>query len=107
MIAEVDRPAKKGVIYVDGQKAAEAAVDLGDASLSSGGDLLVGKAGDGRFFAGAMEFLRIARGTLAEARTTIEELYDWQFDGPFLRDFAGRPPAGKARDAGAFQAAGN
>jgi hypothetical protein len=107
LIAEVDRAGKKGAIYVDGQKAAEGAVDLGDATLSNGGDLLVGKAGDGRFFAGAMEFLRIARGTLAEARTTIEELYDWQFDGPFLRDFAGQSPAGKARDAGAFEAAGN
>jgi hypothetical protein len=107
LIAEVDRPGKKGAIYVDGQLAAEGALDLGDATLSNGGDLLVGKAADGRFFAGAMEFLRIARGTLAEARTSIEELYDWQFDGPFLRDFAGQPPAGKARDAGAFEAAGN
>ncbi|HUU21625.1 MAG TPA: LamG-like jellyroll fold domain-containing protein, partial [Phycisphaerae bacterium] len=107
LIAEVDRPAGKGAIYVDGRKAAEGPVDLGDASLSNGGDLLVGKAGDGHYFAGALEFLRIARGTLTEAKTTIEELYDWQFDGPFLRDFAGRSPAGKARDAGAFEAKGN
>ena len=107
LIAEVDRPARKGAVYVDGRKAAEGPVDLGEATLSNGGDLLVGKAGDGHYFAGAMEFLRIARGTLADAKTTIDELYDWQFDGPFLRDFAGKPHTGKARDAGAFEAAGN
>jgi hypothetical protein len=41
----------------------------------------------------------------AVARTTIEELYAWQFDGPFLRDFTGRKPVGERRDAGAIEAA--
>ncbi len=41
-------------------------------------------------------------GTLADARTSIEELYAWEFNGPFLRDFAGRAPEGK-RDAGALE----
>ena len=47
--------------------------------------------------------MRIALGTLADARTTIEELYAWQFDGPFLRDFTGREPTGARRDAGAIE----
>ena len=42
-------------------------------------------------------------GSLSDARTTIEELYAWQFDGPFLRDFAGRAPTGAGRDAGAVE----
>ena len=52
---------------------------------------------------GAIDFLRICRGTLADASTTIEELYAWQFDGPSLRDFTGRKPADGKRDAGAIE----
>jgi hypothetical protein len=37
---------------------------------------------------------------LADANTTIEELYAWEFDGPQFRDFGGRKSSG-ARDAGA------
>ena len=43
-------------------------------------------------------------GVLADAKTTIDELYAWEFDGPHLRDFTGRTPHGK-RDAGAIEAA--
>jgi hypothetical protein len=50
----------------------------------------VGGAPNGHFLDGAIEFLRIARGTLADSRTTIEELYAWEFNGPFLDDFTGR-----------------
>lgn len=35
------------------------------------------------------DFARIALGTLADAKTTLEELYAWQFDGPFLKDWTG------------------
>ncbi len=63
-------------------------------------DGLVGRDADGHCFEGAIDFLRVSRGTLADARTIIEELNAWQFDGPFLRDFEGRPMAGKRRDAG-------
>ena len=73
-----------------------------DASLSNTADLVVGKG-----FAGCFEYLRIARSTLADSRTSIEELYDWEFDGPFLRDFAGREVTGKRRDAGAFEFEGS
>ena len=40
--------------------------------------------------------MRMARGTLADSKTTIEELYAWQFNGPFLCDFTGhkRPDDG-------------
>ena len=49
-----------------------------------------------------MEFLRISHGTLSDAQTSIEELYAWQFNGPFLRDFSGHETIGK-RDAGAIE----
>jgi hypothetical protein len=39
---------------------------------------------------------------LADAKTTIEELYAWEFSGPFLEDFMGRKPHDR-RDAGAIQ----
>jgi hypothetical protein len=98
IVAEADRGAGKAVIYIDGVKTVEGKLSLpADASLSNSADLIVGKG-----FAGCFEYLRIARATLADSRTSIEELYDWEFDGPFLRDFTGRTPSGKGRDAGAF-----
>jgi hypothetical protein len=104
VLAEFDHAGKRGAIYTDGVKTAEGALDLGDeASLANDGDLLVGKGPDGGFFAGSLDFLRIARATLASSKTSIEELYDWEFDGPFLRDFAGKTPTGKGRDAGALE----
>jgi hypothetical protein len=105
VIAEVDRAARRASIYVDGkQKLNDSPIGLeAEDSLSNSGDLIVGKGPDGNFFAGAIDFLRIARGTLADAKTSIEELYDWEFDGPFLRDFRGHEVSGKCRDAGAFE----
>jgi hypothetical protein len=52
---------------------------------------------------GAIDFLRIAHGTLADAHTSIQELYAWQFDGPAERDMRGVKPLGKGRDAGAIE----
>jgi hypothetical protein len=49
-----------------------------------------------------MEFMRISLGTLQDAKTDIQELYAWQFQGPFLRDFSGKKPIGR-RDAGALE----
>jgi len=71
-------------------------------SLSNGADLLVGKDLDDHYFKGAMDFLRLSKSSLAGARTTIDELYAWQSDGPFLYDMAGNPPEGK-RDVGALE----
>ncbi|HLF92853.1 MAG TPA: LamG-like jellyroll fold domain-containing protein, partial [Planctomycetota bacterium] len=100
-VVEADRKAKTLTVYVDGRKdAAGAGVD-GTVSLANDGDVYVGGTPEGRGLDGALDFLRIAQGTLADADTTIEELYAWEFDGPQLRDFTGRKAAG-ARDAGAL-----
>ena len=104
LLAEVDRTAGTATIYVDGVSAATGTMAVPD-SLSNTADLLVGKGPDGGFFAGQISYLRIARSMLAESKTSIAELYDWEFDGPFLRDFAGRTPAGARRTAGAFEPA--
>jgi hypothetical protein len=105
VLAELDRDAGKLAIYTDGKKTAEAKCVLpAGASLANDADFLVGRDAGGHAFAGAIEFLRVARASLAESKTSIEELYDWEFDGPFLRDFAGREPVGKGRDAGALEA---
>ena len=102
-LAEADRKAKTLTIYVDGRKDATAAgVDV-SVSLANDGDVLVGGTPEGRHLDGTLDFLRLAHGTLADADTTIEELYAWEFDGPFLRDFAGRKPVGARRDAGALE----
>ncbi len=58
--------------------------------MANNGDLFVGGTPSGECLAGSIDFLRICHGTLSDAQTTIEELYAWQFDGPFLRDFTGK-----------------
>jgi concanavalin A-like lectin/glucanase superfamily protein len=55
------------------------------------------------YFHGSIDYLRLSKGTLEDAETTIEELYEWQFDGPFLRDFFGNKPTGARRDVGAVE----
>jgi hypothetical protein len=107
VLAELDRAAGTLAIYTDGKRTAQATCTLAAAaSLTNGADFLVGKGPNGNFFAGALDFLRVTRSSLAESKTSIEELYDWELDGPFLRDFAGREPTGKCRDAGALEADG-
>ena len=99
LVAELDRGAGVARIYTDGVRTAEVAVPFASGgSLSNGADLVAGAG-----FAGSFEYLRIARSSLAASRTTIEELYDWEFDGPHLRDFAGHAASGARRDAGAFE----
>lgn len=51
---------------------------------------------------GAIDFMRIAGGTLADAKTTIDELYAWEFNGPFLYDFTGRERPAVGGEAGAI-----
>ncbi|HAQ21319.1 MAG TPA: hypothetical protein DCR40_19120 [Prolixibacteraceae bacterium] len=75
---------------------------LSGISLTNTADFLIGKNANGNFFAGTLDFVRISKGTLADAKTTIEELYKWEFNGPFLRDMTGNLPIGK-RDAGALE----
>ena len=89
-------------MHVNGRKDRAGAGLRANVSLENKGDLYVGGTPAGRCFHGTIDFLRICLGTLADAKTDIEELYAWQFDGPFLRDFAGRTPRGR-RDAGALE----
>lgn len=102
LIAESDREARTLALYVDGQLDSTGP-GLGKISLANDGDLCVGGSPQGDYLTGAIEFLRIARGTLADAHTSIEELCAWQFDGPAQRDMRGVRPLGKARDAGAIE----
>ena len=99
VIAEVNRVEGKAAIYVDGKLAGGGKlVSIPKrATLSNRGDFVVGKG-----LAGAVDFLRVCRSTLAESKTSIEELYDWEFNGPFLRDFCGKAPANGKRAAGAI-----
>lgn len=101
-LVEADRRGRMLTMYVDGKRDGSAAGVDASVSLANDGDLYVGGTPAGRYLDGAVDFLRIARGTLADASTTIEELYAWEFDGPQLRDFTGRQPTG-TRNAGAIE----
>lgn len=106
ILAEVDRAASRGLnLYVDGRLSNGSWTGLMPSraqSLSNTGDLLVGRGPEGGYLACTLDFLRISQGTLTDAFTTIEELHEWQFNGPFLKDFFGNAPVGK-RDAGAIE----
>ncbi len=101
VLAEADRESGRMTIYVDGEVDG-AAPGPGSGSLSNTADFYLGGTPDGGCLAGTVDFARVSLGSLADAKTTIEELYKWQFDGPFLRDFCGNEPVGK-RDAGAIE----
>jgi hypothetical protein len=90
VIAEADRRAGTFTIYIDGRQDARGPGLGADASLANDADLYVGGTPQGHNLSGAIDFLRLARGTLADAKTTIEELHAWEFNGPFLSDFTGR-----------------
>ena len=105
VLVEVTRATSSVKIYVDGilsNGSSTGAMPAPGVSLTNTADFVVGKNGGGNFFAGTIDFIRVSKGTLADAKTTIDELYKWEFDGPFLRDFAGNKPIGK-RDAGALE----
>ena len=111
VIAEIDRKKPDGIsMYVDGKLSNGAWSGQMDktTSLSNTADFLVGKTAGPKedYFAGQLDFLRVSRGTLEDAETTIEELYQWEFDGPFLKDFHGRPVQGTCHDAGAVEYTG-
>ena len=105
VIAEADRKAKRFTIYVDGKQDASGPGVGPDISLANGADLCVGGALNGHYLNGAIDFLRIARGTLADSKTTIEELYAWEFNGPFLDDFTGHRRAADGGCVGAIDEA--
>jgi hypothetical protein len=89
-------------IYIDGKQNASGPGLGADASLANDANLYVGGAPQGHNLDGAIEFMRIARGTLADAKTTINELYAWEFNGPFLHDFTGRARPDDGGEAGAM-----
>ncbi len=102
VIAEADRSGETLRLYVDGKLDAEGRGLGAGVSLGNLATLHVGGCPDGDCLAGALDFMRIALGTLADSKTTIEELYAWQFDGPFLRDWNGREAVSGRRAAGAI-----
>ncbi|MEE9302895.1 MAG: LamG-like jellyroll fold domain-containing protein, partial [Thiotrichaceae bacterium] len=105
VVAEADRSSPLGInIYVDGKLANgqwNGHMRHAD-SISNTANFDVGRTGN-LYFAGRIDFLRIAKGTLEQAETDIDKLYEWEFDGPFLKDFSGKPPSGTRRDAGAVE----
>jgi len=105
LIAEVDRNVSKGIkIYIDGVDCSgKFTGTMNKATLANESDLLIAGGPKMRYLSGAIDFLRISRGTLADAKTTIRELYDWEFNGPQLHDFKGNDVTGATRDAGAFE----
>ncbi len=106
-LAEADREAGTLALYIDGKRDATAAGIGTGVSLANNADLYVGGSPKGNCLEGTIDFLRVALGTLEDAKTTIEELYEWEFNGPFLRDFAGSAIADGRRDAGALEYTGD
>jgi hypothetical protein len=105
VIAEADRQGATFTIYLDGRQDASGPGLRADASLANDADLYVGGTPQGHNLNGAIDFMRIARGTLADAKTTIGELYAWEFNGPFLQDFTGRKRPAGGGCAGALEEA--
>ena len=107
VIAEFDRT--KGMwLYVDGARGTLAPIGAMPApgvSIANPAGLLVGRGPGGAYFAGAIDYLRLAGCALRDAKTTIDELYEWEFNGPALKDFLGNGPL-NTRDAGAFEWSG-
>jgi len=105
VLAEVDR--EKGLmrIYVDGKLAGNPEPAIASSiSLDNRADFLVGKASDdSKPFKGVVDFMRVCQGTLDDAQTDIDELYEWQMNGPVKYDMAGKAPMGEGRDAGALE----
>ncbi|HWJ96402.1 MAG TPA: LamG-like jellyroll fold domain-containing protein, partial [Telluria sp.] len=98
IIAEADRTAGVTRLYVDGRMIRQSeGPGHFPGSLSNTADFVVGKD-----FTGEIDFLRVCRGTLKDANTTIEELYAWEFDGPQYRDFTGQKVDFAQRPAGAL-----
>ncbi|MFW5829350.1 MAG: LamG domain-containing protein [Planctomycetota bacterium] len=110
VLVEMDRDGSGSSLnlYLDGSLDSSMSGSLTTAhSLANEADFVVGAHNDGSGFSnhlsGAIDYMRVCRGTLADAETSIEELYAWQSDGPFRYDSAGKAPIGR-RDAGALEA---
>jgi hypothetical protein len=108
LLIETNRLQQVVNVYADGifsPGAVNGTIPATGISLGNSADFTVGKNRNGNYFSGQIDFLRISKGSLADALTTFDELYAWEFGGPFLYDFAGNPPVGR-RDAGALERGG-
>jgi hypothetical protein len=101
LIAEADRKAGTFTLYLDGKPDSYGPGLGADASLADDSDLYVSGTPSGRCLIGALDFMRPARGSLSDSKTTIEELCAWEFSGPFLDDFTGRRRPANGGSAGA------
>ena len=104
VLVEIDRSRHRGIdIYIDGKRANGewSGQSMMKGSLGTEAGFRVGGLPD-RGFSGQLDFLRVSRGNLSDAETDIDELYAWQFHGPFLRDRHGFVE-GKQRDVGAVE----
>jgi hypothetical protein len=104
VIAESDRKAGTFTIYLNGKQDARGPGLGSNVSLANTADLYVAGTPQGRNLNGTIDFLRLARGTLADSKTTIDELHAWQFNGPPLADFTGRKRPPHGGEAGALVA---
>jgi hypothetical protein len=105
VLAEVDRTRGVMRMYLDGKITgpSQSAIPA-TLSLDNRADFLVGKASDDSMhFKGVVDFMRVCQGTLADAQTDIDELYEWQMNGPAKYDMTGKAPMGAGRDAGALE----
>ncbi|SPE62769.1 exported hypothetical protein [Verrucomicrobia bacterium] len=102
VIAQADRKAGTLHSYIDGKQDATGPGLGPEVSLANDADLYVAGTPQGQNLKGSIDFMRIARGTLADSKTTIEELYTWEFEGPFLEDFTGRRRPADGGEAGAI-----
>ena len=90
LLAEFDRKNGQITLFLNGETAARAEIPSDfSGSLSNPADFLVGGGQNQAHLAASFDYLRVAAATLAESKTSIEELYHWTFDGPQYRDFAG------------------
>ena len=107
ILAEVDRETGRMTIYHNGKAEGEILSALpSDCSIDTPADFVVGKSGSGEegFLVGAVDFMRVCHGTLEDARTSIGELYAWQYiNGPHIFDMRGQHVKGERRDAGALE----
>ncbi len=107
VVAEFAREGGRVTIYLDGKKSHEIKSAIpADASLDCKADFLVGKQSweDAGYFQGGIDFMRVCQATLEDAKTSIEELYAWQYvNGPALFDMRGQKAKGERRDAGALE----
>jgi hypothetical protein len=104
ILVEVDRSQPEGInIFIDGKLANGRweGVPIKEDVVATDANLIVGRSSAGSF-SGKIDFLRVARGTLAQAETSIDELYSWEFSGPQNYDFFGRLRNG-IRDIGAVE----